>query len=96
MFITERQKSIIKSMESKLGICFSGVDRKQASKFIHQNIKALRKLNEKIGRVNMPTGRQMRYIKKVEKKDGIKFDGETFQDAYDYIAEHKLSEVGIY
>ena len=96
MLITKMQKTVIKDIESKLRICFSGSNRAHASKFIHQNIKALRKVNNKIGRINTPTGRQLRYIKKVEKEDGLKFQGWTFEDAREFIGEHKLSQRGIY
>ena len=94
--ITKMQKSVIENIESKLKIYFSGSNRTQASKFIHENIKALRKFDKKIGRINTPTGRQLRYIKKIEKQDGIKWEGWTFEDAYEFIAEHKLSQKGIY
>lgn len=94
--ITKMQKSLIEDIESKLKICFSGDDRTHASKFIHQNIKALRKVNKKVHRINTPTGRQLRYIKKVEKEDGTKFRGSSFEDAMEFIGEHKLSQEGIY
>ena len=96
MLITKMQKSVIEDIESKLGIYFSGSNRTHASKFIHKNIKALRKFGKKAGRIPTPTGRQLRYIKKVEKQDGLKFEGWTFEDASEFIGEHKLSQEGIF
>ena len=99
--VTKRQKSVIDDIKLKLNITYkSGNNRDRASNFIRNNIQELRNINQEMNIENYLTGKQARYIKRIEEALNIKFNGKTFDEAWDFIDRYKsrfdLSKVEIY
>lgn len=99
--MTKRQRGIIEDIESKLGYIFDGNDSPTgAHRFIEKHIDELRVFNKKSNYIYKPSGRQLRYIKLIEKELDITFDGSTLKDAWEWLQENiplfKLQRKGIY
>jgi hypothetical protein len=101
-FMTNKQKSVIIDIELKLGIVYetpkAGPDA--AGKFIGKHIETLRQYNMKTDFKAPPTGKQLRYIKDIEKQLNVSFPGKTLKEACKFIQlyhiEYKLYVKNIY
>ena len=101
-FMTNKQKSVIIALELKLVIVYetpkAGPDA--AGKFIGKHIETLRQYNMKTDFEVPPTGKQLRYIKNIEKQLDVSFPGNTLKEACNFIQlyhkEYKLYRHNIY
>ncbi len=98
--MTKRQRGVVNAIESKLGYPFDRNDSPTGGdRFIKQHIEELRTFNKKSNYIYKPSGRQLRYIKLIEKELDITFDGSTLKDAWEWLQENiplfKLQKKGI-
>ena len=100
MSMTKKQRSVVLDIEGKLGIPYEGNDGStHASRFIAKHIESLREFNKTMGNAILATGKQMRYIKYIEEELDVKYEGKTFDDAWEFISKYgalsKLRKGGI-
>jgi hypothetical protein len=89
MSMTKRQRSVVLDIEGKLGIPYEGNDgNTHASRFIAKHIESLREFNKTMGNVILATGKQMRYINHIEKELDVKYEGNTFNQAWEFISKY--------
>jgi hypothetical protein len=102
---SKKQLSYIKSLEIKTGLIFTGSTKIAANKFIekaNQAIEERKTVSRKVERENerfpfpnltndLPTAKQWSYIRSLEEKSNIKFNGITKSDVTDYINKVKQS-----
>jgi hypothetical protein len=80
--MTKSQEKYIKDIEKNLNVKYSGSpSRKDASIFIKKYVDKNRKIRLGNNDIILPTGKQLRFIRAIEKNLGIKFRGKTFEEA---------------
>lgn len=85
---TEKQLNTISMIEEVLGITFYGKTSKEAKEFISDNLdNAFAKIEED-KQNKEPTEKQLDTISLIQEKLSIDFEGETFDDARNFISEH--------
>ena len=94
--MTNKQKDIIKAIESKLGIVYEGKNiRDHASTFIGKHLNKLREFNYENAIPHYATANQLRLIRAIERGSNKKFKGKTYDQArrfikkYSHLAEYK-------
>ena len=89
MSMTTRQLSIVVDIGRKLGIEYEGNDGSSVvERFIAKHIDELREYNKAHKIPRKPTGKQMKYISRIEKELDVEFTGVTFDNAWDFIADY--------
>jgi len=85
---TKLQKEYVRGIENNLEVVYSGEKtRKDADIFIRLHEYDNAQYMENHGLKRPPSGKQLRYIKDIERILGVeKFTGRTSQAAHDYIA----------
>lgn len=90
--ITKKQEYLINIIVEQLGLIIDGeINTKTAYDFINENIKSVdinRGLNKK-GYYNFPTIKQWNAIECIEKRTGTTFNGNSFEDACDFINDNQ-------
>lgn len=97
--LTDKQLSYIKVLEHKSNLVFTGITSKDMDKFIERANQVIeerellqKKLNKDYKRFpypdlknELPTAKQWKFIRLLEEKSNVKFDGVTRNDAKEYI-----------
>lgn len=80
--MTYKQSEFIKSICSKLNLEFDliGSTKQEANRFIKEHLNEYNK---------MPTDKQLNYIDNICRRLGVKFEGKTKQEAYDFIKKYE-------
>ena len=88
---TKLQRKYVEDIEKNLNIKYDGKpNRDEASLFISKHKQANREFIIKMKKPAPPTGKQIRYIRDIEKILNIKFEGKTIMEARSFISENRL------
>ena len=89
MYSTYRQRNLIEDIEKLLGIEYSGsLRRKDADIFIAEHMVEFRQTKLDLNKHFPPTGKQARFIEKIEETLCVKFTGRTVNTAAEFIGKY--------